>query len=79
MNSSNHLTTNQGAPVRDHQNFRTANHRGPVLFLVKKLAHFDCEHIPERVVHACGAGAHGVFVTKNCMKKYTKAASIQNE
>ena len=47
--------------------------------LVEKLAHFDRERIPERVVHARGAGAHGVFVTKNSMKPYTKAAFLQNE
>ena len=78
MNPNNRLTTNQGAPVGDNQNSRTAGRRGPVLLedyhLVEKLAHFDRERIPERVVHARGAGAHGVFVTKNSMKQYTKAA-----
>ena len=68
MNPNNRLTTNQGAPVGDNQNSRTAGRRGPVLLedyhLVEKLAHFDRERIPERVVHARGAGAHGVFVTK---------------
>ncbi|OSY16287.1 Catalase [Bacillus mycoides] len=83
MNPNNRLTTNQGAPVGDNQNSRTAGRRGPVLLedyhLVEKLAHFDRERIPERVVHARGAGAHGVFVTKNSMKQYTKAAFLQNE
>ena len=58
-----HLTTNQGVPVADNQNSLTAGERGPVLLqdvhLIEKLAHFDRERIPERVVHAKGAGAHG--------------------
>ncbi|MFI8688634.1 catalase [Rossellomorea sp. NPDC077527] len=76
------LTTNQGAPIGDNQNSITAGERGPTLLedyqLIEKLAHFDRERVPERVVHARGAGAHGVFVTKNSMKKYTKAALFQN-
>jgi len=58
-----HLTTNLGVPVSDNQNSLTAGERGPVLLqdvhLIEKLAHFDRERIPERVVHAKGAGAHG--------------------
>ncbi len=77
MNLNNRLTTNQGAPVGDNQNSRTAGRRGPVVLedyhLIEKLAHFDRERIPERVVHARGAGAHGVFVTKHSMKEYTKS------
>ena len=50
MNPNNRLTTNQGAPVGDNQNSRTAGRRGPVLLedyhLVEKLAHFDRERIP---------------------------------
>jgi catalase len=75
------LTTNQGAPIGDNQNSITAGERGPTLLedyqLIEKLAHFDRERVPERVVHARGAGAHGVFITKNSMKKYTKAALFQ--
>lgn len=41
--------------------------------LLEKLAHFDRERIPERVVHAKGAGAKGVFVLENDMSRYTKA------
>ncbi|MEW4224300.1 catalase [Rossellomorea marisflavi] len=77
------LTTNQGAPIGDNQNSLTAGSNGPTLLedyqLIEKLAHFDRERVPERVVHARGAGAHGVFVTKNSMKKYTKAAFLQEE
>lgn len=77
------LTTNQGVPIGDNQNSRTAGRRGPTLLedyqLIEKLAHFDRERIPERVVHARGAGAHGVFVTKRSMKQYTKAHFLQKE
>lgn len=66
------LTTNQGAPVGDNQNSKTAGRRGPTLLedyhLIEKIAHFDRERIPERVVHARGAGAHGVFVVEHDMK-----------
>ncbi|KAG0002332.1 hypothetical protein BGZ65_002732 [Modicella reniformis] len=54
-----------GNPVDDNQNSMTAGEFGPVLLqdfhLLDKLAHFDRERIPERVVHAKGAGAHGFF------------------
>ncbi|WP_338751300.1 catalase [Bacillus sp. FJAT-52991] len=77
------FTTNQGVPVADNQNSKTAGRRGSTLLedyqLIEKLAHFDRERIPERVVHARGAGAHGVFVVKNSMKKYTRAAFLQEE
>jgi len=77
----NVLTTNQGVPVGDNQNSRTAGQRGPTLLedyhLIEKLAHFDRERIPERVVHARGSGAHGVFVLENSMKRYTKAQFLQ--
>ncbi|RJE86036.1 catalase [Paenibacillus sp. 1011MAR3C5] len=73
----NRLTTNQGAPVGDNQNSRTAGQRGPTLLedyhLLEKIAHFDRERIPERVVHARGAGAHGVFRLENSMQEHTKA------
>lgn len=59
------LTTSQGSPVDDNQNSVTAGTEGPIVIadfhLIDKLAHFDRERIPERVVHAKGAGAHGYF------------------
>ncbi len=77
------LTTNQGVPIGDNQNSRTAGQNGPTLLedyqLLEKLAHFDRERVPERVVHARGAGAHGVFKLTHSMKRYTKAAFLQNE
>ncbi|MVO98715.1 catalase [Paenibacillus lutrae] len=76
------LTTNQGAPVADNQNSRTAGTNGPTLLedyhLLEKLAHFDRERIPERVVHARGAGAFGVFRPYASMSAYTKAAFLQD-
>ena len=74
------LTTAFGAPVADDQNSLTAGERGPVLMqdvhLLEKLAHFDRERIPERVVHAKGAGAHGYFEVTADVTRYTKAALL---
>jgi len=71
------LTTNFGKPVDDDQNSMTTGDRGPVLIqdvhLIEKLAHFNRERIPERVVHAKGAGAGGYFEVTNDVTKYTKA------
>ncbi|HUT37505.1 MAG TPA: catalase [Planctomycetota bacterium] len=71
------LTTASGAPVDDDQNTITAGPRGPALMqdvhLLEKLAHFNRERIPERVVHAKGAGAFGVFECTADMSKYTRA------
>ncbi|MCT2536164.1 catalase [Aquibacillus koreensis] len=73
----NYLTTASGAPVGDNQNSITAGHRGPTLIqdvhLLEKLAHFNRERVPERVVHAKGTGAHGYFEVTNDVSKYTKA------
>lgn len=81
MSERNYLTTNQGAPVADNQNSKTAGRRGPTLLedyhLIEKLAHFDRERIPERVVHARGAGAYGVFITTRSMTEFTRAAFLQ--
>jgi catalase len=71
------LTNNFGAPVPDNQHSLTAGDRGPTLlqdyFLLEKLAHFDRERIPERVVHAKGAGAFGYFEVTDEVSQYTKA------
>ncbi|RPI62911.1 MAG: catalase, partial [Planctomycetaceae bacterium] len=71
------LTTASGATVDDDQNTITAGPRGPALMqdvhLMEKLAHFNRERIPERVVHAKGAGAHGVFECSADMSKFTRA------
>jgi catalase len=77
-----HLTTNQGVPVSDNQNSLTVGKRGPGLLqdvhLVEKLAHFDRERIPERVVHAKGAGAYGYFQVYKSMAKNTCARFLQD-
>ncbi|MGV9205839.1 MAG: catalase, partial [Promethearchaeia archaeon] len=71
------LTSAGGAPVEDNQNSITAGERGPVLMqdvhLMEKLATFARERIPERVVHAKGAGAFGTFIVTHDITKYTKA------
>ncbi|MFA5292647.1 MAG: catalase [Phycisphaerae bacterium] len=71
------LTTAFGIPVADDQNSLTAGERGPILMqdvhLLEKLGHFDRERIPERVVHAKGAGAYGYFEVTADVTKYTKA------
>ena len=74
---SKRLTTNFGSPVPDDQNTMTAGQRGPALLqdvhLIEKLAHFDRERIPERVVHAKGAGAWGYFEVTHDVTNYTCA------
>lgn len=74
------LTTSTGSPVADNQHSQTAGQRGPVLLedfhLIEKLAHFNRERIPERVVHAKGAGAHGYFEVTNDVLKWTRASFL---
>jgi catalase len=71
------MTTSSGRPVGDNQNSVTAGPRGPVLMedylLFEKMAQFNRERIPERVVHAKGAGAHGRFTVTGDIAKYTSA------
>ncbi|MGL4589361.1 MAG: catalase [Mycoplasmatales bacterium] len=73
------LTTAQGNPVlNDNQSISTGEKEGYVVmqdvYLMEKLAHFNRERIPERVVHAKGSGAYGEFtVTNDDLKKYTRA------
>ncbi len=76
------LTTNQGLRINDNQNSLKAGERGATLLedfiLREKITHFDHERIPERIVHARGAGAHGVFKVHESMAKYTKAKFLQD-
>jgi len=76
-NSGEMLTTNQGLKINNNQDSLKAGERGPSLLedfiLREKITHFDHERIPERIVHARGSGAHGVFKLKKSLKKYTKA------
>lgn len=72
------LTTASGRPYFENEDSMTAGQRGPVLiqdhYLQEKLAHFNRERIPERVVHAKGTGAFGTFKVTGDISKYTKAA-----
>src|SRR6478672_715065 len=71
------MTTNQGQPIGTDQNSLRAGQRGPTLMedqiLREKIQHFDHERIPERVVHARGAAAHGFFQVTKSLSKYTRA------
>lgn len=76
----NRMTTNQGIPVDNDQASITTERQHLTLLsdthLVEKLSHFDRERIPERVVHAKGAGAHGYFEVTNDLTKYTRASFL---
>ena len=71
------LTSASGRPFFENEDSMTAGPRGPVLLqdfhLHEKLAHFNRERIPERVVHAKGTGAFGTFTVTGNITKYTKA------
>jgi catalase len=71
------MTTSSGRPVGDNQNSITAGPRGPVLMedylLFEKMAQFNRERIPERVVHAKGAAAYGTFTVTHDVTRFTSA------
>src|SRR5436853_6531863 len=77
MTESKILTTASGIPVADNQNSLTAGPCGPVLMedfhLIEKMAHFNRERIPERVVHAKGSGAYGTLKITADISKHTRA------
>ncbi len=77
------LRTNQGVKIADNQNTLKAGGRGPSLledFIMReKLTHFDHERIPERIVHARGAAAHGVFQSYADHSWLTKASFLAAE
>ncbi|WP_416873041.1 catalase [Kitasatospora sp. SC0581] len=74
------LTTESGAPVADNQNSASAGEYGPLLIqdqhLLEKLARFNRERIPERVVHARGSGAYGYFEVTDEVARYTRAGFL---
>ena len=76
------MTTNQGVKVNDDQNSLKAGDRGPTLmedFIFReKMTHFDHERIPERIVHARGSAAHGVFQVYKSMSAVTKAEFLND-
>src|SRR5277367_5820468 len=73
----NKLTTASGRPYVENENTMSIGPRGPLLLqdyiLHEKMAHFNRERIPERVVHAKGTGAFGTFTVTHDISKYTKA------
>ncbi len=82
------LTNRQGHPIYDNQNSRTVGDRGPTVLenyqFLEKISHFDRERVPERVVHARGAGAHGYFeaygtIGNEPASKYTRAKLFQEK
>jgi catalase len=77
-----HLTTDQGLRINDDQNSLKAGERGGSLLedfiLREKITHFDHERIPERVVHARGAAAHGHFQVYKSLAQYTTAGFLQD-
>ena len=76
------MTTNTGLAINDDQNSLKAGDRGPTLLedfiLREKITHFDHERIPERVVHARGSGAHGVFKLYDSLSSVTKAKFLND-
>ncbi len=89
MDDKNKILTNrQGHPITNNQSIRTVSNRGPATLenydFIEKISHFDRERVPERVVHARGAGAHGVFeaygtVGDEPISKYTRAKLFQEK
>ncbi len=77
MSKKKKLTTASGKPYFENEDSMTVGSRGPILlqdfYLHEKLAHFNRERIPERVVHAKGTGAYGTFKVTNDISEYTKA------
>ena len=78
QNKKKQLTTDAGKPVDNNENIKTSGEHGPPLlenvWFLEKLAHFDRERIPERVVHAKGSGAFGVFTVTHDITQFTKAS-----
>ena len=74
-------TNNFGIPVASDDESLTAGIQGPMLlhdhYLIEKLAQFNRERVPERIVHAKGGGAFGELVITHDVSKYTKASVLQ--
>ena len=75
------LTTQTGAIVADDENSLRGGERGPTLLedhiLLEKIQHFDHERIPERIVHARGFGAHGIFTLTDPLKGHFPSCHFQ--
>src|ERR1700742_161321 len=76
------MNTDQGLLINDDQNSLKAGERGATLLedfiLREKITHFDHERIPERIVHARGSAAHGIFQLYKPLSKYTKAKFLND-
>lgn len=76
--SAPQMTRDNGAPIGENRNSKAVGDLGPVLLedttLIEKLARFDRERVPERVVHARGTGAHGVFTATADISNLTSAS-----
>nr|AFS60095.1 catalase [Apostichopus japonicus] len=76
--TTDRLTTSSGCPIDDKLAVQTVGERGPMLIqdftFLDEMAHFGQERIPERVVHAKGAGAFGYFEVTHDITQYTKAS-----
>ncbi|WP_294393978.1 catalase [uncultured Sphingomonas sp.] len=76
--SAPQMTRDNGAPIGENRNSKAAGDLGPVLLedttLIEKLARFDRERVPERVVHARGTGAHGMFTATADISDITSAS-----
>ena len=83
MSKKQYLTTGNGAPVASDDASVSAGERGPLTFdnfqMFEKLAHFNRERIPERVVHARGYGAHGTFTLTKDLSQHSIADFLQVE
>jgi catalase len=77
MSENKKLTSASGIPYYNNEDTQSVGARGPLLLqdfiLHEKMAHFNRERIPERVVHAKGSGAYGTFTVTHDITKYTKA------
>ncbi len=82
------LTNRQGHPITNNQSMKTLGNRGPAILenyqFLEKIAHFDRERVPERVVHARGTGAHGIFEAYGTagdepVSKFTRAKLFQEK
>src|SRR5690606_37284940 len=76
------MSANQGVRINNDQDSLKAGERGSSLLedfiLREKITHFDHERIPERVVHARGSGAHGIFKVYKSLAHLTKADFLQD-
>ena len=81
MTTPKPTTNNAGVPVPSDEHSLTAGAQGPILlhdhYLIEKMAQFNRERVPERVVHAKGSGAFGTFEVTGDISKYTRAAVFQ--